>query len=189
MRKPFGPNARIGNRIVIGIESRMHFPPFNQAGPRRAKAPARVGGAWLGWMVALPLVLMLGLAPRAAEARQIHYFDFHPRSLPLPDPPNLGPGPFGNQYFRETRDVAVLADGATSAKPIENWHLAVLRTFILSGPGEGTHTYLALINVETNRTLHIDLAESKGDFIHSRLATGGACMRQYVCLCVVGCLG
>lgn len=125
-------------------------------------------------MAALSLVVLVVLpAPWAAEARPIQYYDLETGDIALPDPPDLGPGPFGNAYFRETRDIRVLADGGTGAKPIEAWDIAVLRTFILAGDKTHTHTYLALLNLETNRTFHIDMGMSQSDFIHSRLATGG----------------
>lgn len=129
-------------------------------------------------MEALSLVVLAVLvvlsAPWAAEVRAIQYYDLETRDIALPDPPDLGPGPFGNAYFRETRDIRVLADGGTGVKPIESWHIAVLRTFILADDKTHTHTYLALLNLETNRTFHIDMGMSQSDFIHSRLATGGA---------------
>ena len=138
------------------------------------------------------LALLVLLAPWVTtEARPIHYYDLETRDIPLPDPLDLGPGPFGNAYFRETRDIAVLADGGTSAKPIQSWDVAVLRTFILSGDKTHTHTYLALLNLETNRTFHIDMGQTQGDFIHSRLATGGACgvhLRSCMYVCTHACI-
>jgi hypothetical protein len=120
----------------------------------------------------LVLTLLLGGAARLAGARRIEYFDLETRSLPLPNPPGLGPGPFGNAFFRETRDVTVLADGRSNARPIESWDLAVLRTFVL--PGDRTHTFLALLSIADNRTFHLDMGIDQGDFIHSRLTSGGA---------------
>lgn len=123
----------------------------------------------------LLLLLLVGLAPPLAGARPIKYFDLTSRHLPLPDPPGLTLGPIGNATLRETRDVVVLADGASSAAPMQAWDAALLRTFVV---GAGHHMFLTLLNVGTGRVFHLDLGEIEVDLNHKRISSGGACTRS-----------
>lgn len=140
----------------------------------------------------LAALWVLALLAASVQGRPINYFDMETRALPLPNPPGFGAAPSDSAWFRETRDVAALADGGTSARPMQHWDLAVLRTFTLSKSEQ--HTFLMLLHIESNRTFFLDLGANQAELLHARLATGGAlhregcgpcvCMCVYVCVCV-----
>jgi hypothetical protein len=131
--------------------------------------------SWPAVAVVLLQLLLLLLGPPAARARSIKYFDLESRRLPLPDPPGLVLGPMGNNTLRETRDIVVLADGASSALPMQAWDAAVLRTFVVEG---GHHQFLTLLNAGTERVFHLDLGAMEFDLNQKRVSSGG--MYMYV---------
>lgn len=132
--------------------------------------------------MALLLLLGAGAPPRAA-ARPLEYFDTQSRQLALPDPPGLTFGPISNSSLRETRDVTVLSDGASSAAPMQAWDLALLRMFHVA-EGQPHHAFLALVNIEDERIFHLDLGATTGDLIRRRIISGGAAACNACSWCV-----
>lgn len=147
-------------------------------------ALARVRARWrrpsLSWLAAVVLLLLLLCSP-AARARRIEYFDLESRPLPLPNPPGLVLGPMGNNTLRETRDIVVLADGASNARPMRAWDAAVLRTFVVK---EGYRQFLTLLNARDERVFHVDLGTIEFDLNQKRISSGGRCVAYHTCACM-----